>query len=87
MTKALLDAMVVIAENILRYGGILILVYAIIQFIMAVRDSDGPRHETARKFFIVAMISLVLSMFLAPFVSGAEALVTYIVNTLSNSIQ
>lgn len=82
-TMAILDAMSAIFTTVCKYAGILFLVFAIIQFLMAFKDGDASRNELARKFFVWGMVGLFASLLIEPIITGAEALV----NMFWNAIQ
>lgn len=71
-----------IVELVGRYGGLLCLIISIFMFLMAHRDNDGPKAETAKKMFIIAICGLCISLLITPAITLGETLLNTFYETL-----
>ncbi len=70
-----LQAIIAIFRLMSKYGGILLLLAALTQFIFAIRDDDGPKFEVAKKLLLIGLGCLAATMIIDPVVQGAELLI------------
>ena len=83
-SRSVLEIAVVFVSTVCRYGGMLFSVFTIFLFITAIHNDSGVKLSTARKFFIISLALLIVSMSLTGLVDSAISVFNSIIRDVTS---
>lgn len=81
-SRQLIEAVVVYAQTVCRYGGVLLGVFTLCQFLTSLHDNSPLKQSTARKLFTISIIMLSVSTCLSEIVDYIIDIVTNMINSI-----